>query len=74
MYHYGIFIKGNPNVLRVASEIHPSDMLPVLQKHMSEDMNFIISDDLTGAEWLVRGSEVQVVLHQPLGEEENEQT
>lgn len=65
MYHYGIFIKGNPNVLRVDSEIHPKDLLETLRDYMSKDANFIITDDVSGAEWLVRGSEIQVVLHQP---------
>lgn len=74
MYHYGIFIKGNPNVLQVASEIHPADMMPTLQNHIAKDMNFIITDDVTGSEWLVRGSEVQVALYQPVEEriEDNE--
>lgn len=70
MYHYGIFIKGNPNVLRVDSEIHPKDLLETLKDYMSKDTNFIITDDVSGSEWLIRGSEIQVVLHQPGDENE----
>lgn len=73
MYHYGIFIKGNPNVLQVASDVHPADMLPTLQNHIAKDMNFIITDAITGAEWLVRGSEVQVALYMPEQKEQQDE-
>lgn len=71
MYTYGIFIKGHEDMIPFQSEYGPADIFPALKTQIKGEEVIIIDDPQNHRNWLIRTSEIQVVIYQaPVPEEQ----
>jgi hypothetical protein len=66
IYHYGLFVRYNPNVLQFALEETPEQVTKAVEIAMKNEHNILrLTDAISGTQWIVKGGEIQVVVHQP---------
>lgn len=71
MYTYGIFIKGHEDMIPFQSEYGPADIFPALKTQMKSEEVIVIDDPQNHRNWLIRTSEIQVVIYQaPVDQQE----
>jgi len=71
VYTYGIFIKGHDDMIPFQAEFGPVDIFAALKAQMKNDEIIIIDDPANNRNWLVRASEIQVVIFQePVDQQE----